>query len=80
MYVCFGPTFSSFTDGRIAANLQTLRQEQEHLTNVVKEQNLSPEEVAQMNSEQENLVRAIDELRRKSTLLSVFVRKLAQAI
>lgn len=58
----------------IAANLQTMRSEQEHLTNLVKEQNLSPEEVAQMNSEQETLARAIDDLRRKSTETSNYMR------
>ena len=49
------------------ANLQKLREEQERLSVIVREQNLSPEEVSQMNSEQESLIRTLDDLRKKNT-------------
>ncbi|KAI5123278.1 hypothetical protein M0805_009300 [Coniferiporia weirii] len=62
------------------ANLQKLREEQERLAIVVKEQNLSPEEVAQMNSEQEMLARSLEELRRKNTETSNQMRSLEVAL
>ncbi|THH04485.1 hypothetical protein EW145_g5494 [Phellinidium pouzarii] len=58
------------------ANLQKLREEQERLAIVVKEQNLSPEEVSQMNSEQESLSRSLEDLRKKNTETSNQMRSL----
>ena len=43
-----------------------MREEQERLATVVKEQNLTPEEIAHMNSEQEILTRTLEELRKKN--------------
>lgn len=59
-----------------AANLQRMREEQERLDSIVKDQNLSPEEVAQMNSEQEQLSRTLEELRKKSMESSTHMRSL----
>jgi kinetochore protein NDC80 len=60
--------------------LERLRTEQERLAIVVKEQNLSPEEVAQMNTEQETLSRLLDELRRKNAETSNQMRSLEVAL
>ena len=57
-----------------------MRVEQERLAVVVREQNLTPEEVAQMTTEQETLSRALDELRRKSTETTNQVRSLEVAL
>ncbi|KAF8487646.1 HEC/Ndc80p family-domain-containing protein [Gautieria morchelliformis] len=47
------------------SNLQKMREEYEHFSRTVREQNLSPQEVARMNSEHDNLHRTLGELRRK---------------
>ena len=62
------------------ANLEKLRAEQDRLAVVVKEQNLTPEEVAQMNTEQETLSRMLDELRRKNAETSNLMRSLEVAL
>ncbi|KAL5529070.1 hypothetical protein ACEPAG_5044 [Sanghuangporus baumii] len=61
-------------------NLQKLREEQERLAVVVREQNLTPEEVAHMNSEQETLTRILEELRRKNADISNNMRSLEVAL
>ncbi|TFY81964.1 hypothetical protein EWM64_g2047 [Hericium alpestre] len=48
-----------------ANNLQELKAEQERLFDVVKEQNLSPEEVIRMNTEHEQLSRNLEDLKHK---------------
>lgn len=63
-----------------AANLQKLREEQERLAVVVREQNLTPEEVAHMNSEHESLSRALEELRRRNAETSNNMRSLEVAL
>lgn len=63
-----------------AATLQKLREEQDRLSIVVKEQNLSPEEVSRMNSEHDNLARTLEELRRKSAESSNHARSLEVAL
>ncbi|KXN82503.1 putative kinetochore protein NDC80 [Leucoagaricus sp. SymC.cos] len=45
--------------------LEDLRGTLQHLTNVVREQNLTPEEVAKMNSDHEQLSKNLDELRQR---------------
>ncbi|EJD06000.1 uncharacterized protein FOMMEDRAFT_145334 [Fomitiporia mediterranea MF3/22] len=62
------------------ATLQKLREEQERLAIVVREQNLTPEEVAHMNSEQETLSRSLEELRRKNAETSNNMRSLEVAL
>ncbi|KAF8520204.1 HEC/Ndc80p family-domain-containing protein [Hysterangium stoloniferum] len=47
------------------SNLQKLQEEYEHLSQTVREQNLSPQEVTRMNTEHDNLHRTLGELRRK---------------
>ena len=63
-----------------ATTLQKLREEQDRLAIVVKEQNLSPEEVSRMNSEHDNLARTLEELRRKSAESSNHARSLEVAL
>ncbi|KAF7970745.1 hypothetical protein HWV62_23146 [Athelia sp. TMB] len=46
-------------------NLEQLRGEQGKLTDIVKTQNLSPEEVIQMNTDHENLSRNLEDLKHK---------------
>lgn len=60
--------------------MSKLREEQERLAIVVRDQNLTPEEVAHMNSEQETLSRALEELRRKSAETSNNMRSLEVAL
>lgn len=52
---------------RIAKNLEQLRGEQNKLSDVVKTQNLAPEEVIQMNTDHENLSRNLEELKHKTS-------------
>jgi kinetochore protein NDC80 len=61
-----------------ASNLEQLKAEQERLSEVVKEQNISPEEVIRMNTEHEQLSRSLDDLKLKiaesqKTILSLEV-------
>ncbi|KAI0253943.1 HEC/Ndc80p family-domain-containing protein [Lactifluus subvellereus] len=60
------------------SNLEQLKGEQERLSEVVKEQNISPEEVIRMNSEHEQLSRNLEDLKVKisesqKTILSLEV-------
>ncbi|KZP20832.1 hypothetical protein FIBSPDRAFT_741803 [Athelia psychrophila] len=48
-------------------NLEQLRGEQNKLSDVVKTQNLAPEEVIQMNTDHENLSRNLEELKHKTS-------------
>ncbi|KAH9057126.1 HEC/Ndc80p family-domain-containing protein [Lactarius deliciosus] len=48
-----------------SSNLEQLEAEQERLSEVVKEQNISPDEVVRMNTEHEQLAQGIDELKAK---------------
>ena len=48
-----------------ASNLEQLKAEQERLSDVVKEQNISPEEVVRMNTEHEQLSRNLEDLKVK---------------
>jgi kinetochore protein NDC80 len=61
-----------------ASNLEQLKTEQERLSEVVKEQNISPEEVVRMNTEHEQLSRSLEDLKLKiaesqKTILSLEV-------
>jgi kinetochore protein NDC80 len=49
----------------LASNLEQLKVEQERLSEVVKEQNISPEEVVRMNTEHEQLSRNLGDLKVK---------------
>lgn len=49
----------------LASNLEQLKAEQERLSVVVKEQNISPEEVVRMNTEHEQLSRNLEDLKVK---------------
>ncbi|KAH9977211.1 HEC/Ndc80p family-domain-containing protein [Lactifluus volemus] len=60
------------------SNLEQLKTEQERLSEVVKEQNISPEEVVRMNTEHEQLSRSLEDLKLKiaesqKTILSLEV-------
>ncbi|KAH9053845.1 HEC/Ndc80p family-domain-containing protein [Lactarius vividus] len=48
-----------------SSNLEQLEAEQERLSEIVKEQNISPDEVVRMNTEHEQLAQGIDELKAK---------------
>lgn len=49
----------------LASNLEQLKAERERLSEVVKEQNISPEEVIRMNTEHEQLSRNLEDLKVK---------------
>lgn len=49
----------------LTSKLETLKGTHQHLTNVVREQNLTPEEVSKMNSDHEQLSKNLDELRQR---------------
>ena len=53
------------SDCRSASNLEQLEAEQERLSEIVKEQNISPDEVVRMNTEHEQLAQSIDEMQAK---------------
>ncbi|EIW85247.1 hypothetical protein CONPUDRAFT_98128 [Coniophora puteana RWD-64-598 SS2] len=48
-----------------SSTLEQLKAEQQRLSDVVKEQNLSPEEVIRMNTDHETLTRSLEDLRHK---------------
>ncbi|CCM02890.1 uncharacterized protein FIBRA_05004 [Fibroporia radiculosa] len=58
------------------ANLEKLQAEESRLAEVVKEQNLSPEEVIRMNTEHETLTRDLETLKHKITETNQLVVKL----
>ncbi len=49
----------------LASNLEQLKAERERLSEVVKEQNISPEEVIRMSTEHEQLSRSLEDLKVK---------------
>ncbi|TDL13552.1 hypothetical protein BD410DRAFT_735210 [Rickenella mellea] len=60
----------------LSLELQRQRDEQEQLSAEVRKQNLSPEEVSQMNSDHTNLNRTLDELKRRLKESGEHTRKL----
>ncbi|KAG6829987.1 hypothetical protein H0H87_009594 [Tephrocybe sp. NHM501043] len=54
-----------FNDYEAAAHLEQLKQEHARLNEVVKEQNLTPEEVVRMNTDHEMLSRNLEDLKQK---------------
>lgn len=51
--------------GHSGTKLESLKGTLRHLTNIVREQNLTPEEVAKMNSDHEQLSKNLEELRQR---------------
>ena len=68
------------SDRRSASNLEQLEAEQERLAEVVKEQNISPDEVVRMNTEHEQLAQSIDELKAKIAEVQKDVHSLEVAV
>lgn len=60
----------------LAEQLERLRAEEARLTDIVKEQNLTPEEVVRMNSEHESLSRDVEALKHKMAETNEIVVKL----
>lgn len=68
------------SDRTSASNLEQLEAEQERLAEVVKEQNISPDEVVRMNTEHEQLAQSIDELKAKIAEVQKDVHSLEVAV
>ncbi|PIL23804.1 hypothetical protein GSI_13555 [Ganoderma sinense ZZ0214-1] len=58
------------------ADLEKIRAEEERLLGIVKEQNLSPEEVLRMNTDHQNLTRELESLKHKKHEISQVVVRL----